>query len=143
MIANPRQVRLIAEARIETDVIDATVLARLSASGFLPEVWIPDEATLDLRRQVTRRTEIVRQRSRLKTIVQSVLQTHLVPTCPHADLCGPRGRIWLLAQPLPSDESDAVARHLREFDRLSEELGSYTLADCGTADGTDDTKTFS
>ena len=84
VIANPRQVRLIAEARIKTDVIDATVLARLYASGFLPEVWIPDEATLGLRRQVTRRTQIVRQRARLKTIVQSILHAHLVPPCPHA-----------------------------------------------------------
>jgi hypothetical protein len=39
IIANPRQVHLIAKARIKTDVIDATVLARLYASGFLPEVW--------------------------------------------------------------------------------------------------------
>lgn len=122
VIANPRQVRLIAEARIKTDVIDATVLARLYTSGFLPEVWIPDEATLSLRRQVTRRTQIVRQRTRLKTIVQSILHAHLVPPCPHADLFGPRGRAWLLAQPLPSDETDAVTRHLREYDRLSEDL---------------------
>ncbi|KOX43571.1 transposase [Streptomyces purpurogeneiscleroticus] len=122
VIANPRQVRLIAEARIKTDVIDATVLARLYTSGFLPEVWIPDEATLSLRRQVTRRTQIVRQRTRLKTMVQSILHAHLVPPCPHADLFGPRGRAWLLAQPLPSDETDAVARHLREYDRLSEDL---------------------
>ena len=43
VIANPRQVRLIAEARIKTDVIDATVMARLYASGFLPEVWIPEK----------------------------------------------------------------------------------------------------
>jgi transposase len=42
VIANPRQVRLIAEARIKTDVIDVTVLARLYASGFLPEVWLPE-----------------------------------------------------------------------------------------------------
>jgi hypothetical protein len=42
VIANPRQVRLIAEARITTDVIDATVLARLDASGFRPEAWMPD-----------------------------------------------------------------------------------------------------
>ena len=79
VIANPRQVRLIAEARIKTDVIDATVLARLYASGFLPEVWVPDEHTLGLRRQVTRRTQIVRQRARLKTIAQSILHDHLVP----------------------------------------------------------------
>jgi transposase len=122
VIANPRQVRLIAEARIKTDVIDATVLARLYASGFLPEVWIPDEATLGLRRQVTRRTQIVRQRARLKTIVQSILHAHLVPPCPHADLFGSRGRAWLLAQPLPPDEGEAIARHLREHDRLTEDL---------------------
>ena len=91
VIANPRQVRLIAEARIKTDVIDATVLARLYASGFLPEVWVPDQSTLGLRRQVTRRNQIVRQRARLKTIIQSILHAHLVPPCPHADLLGPKG----------------------------------------------------
>ena len=122
VIANPRQVRLIAEARVKTDVVDATVLARLYASGFLPEVWVPDQRTLALRRQVTRRNQIVRQRARLKTIVQSILHAHLVPPCPHADLLGPRGRTWLLGQALPPDEQDAVARHLREHDRLSEDL---------------------
>ncbi len=38
VVANPRQVRMIAHARIKTDVIDAAVLARLYASNFLPEV---------------------------------------------------------------------------------------------------------
>jgi transposase len=122
VIANPRQVRLIAEARIKTDAIDATVLARLYASGFLPEVWVPDQRTLALRRQVTRRNQIVRQRSRLKIIVQSILHAHLVPPCPHTDLFGCRGRAWLAAQALPPDEQDAVARHLREYDRLGEDL---------------------
>jgi transposase len=122
VIANPRQVRLIAEARIKTDVIDATVLARLYASGFLPEVWVPDARTEALRRQVTRRMQIVRQRARLKTMIRSILHAHLVPPCPHADLLGPKGRAWLLEQPLPPDEADAVARHLREHDRLSEDL---------------------
>src|ERR671912_894109 len=122
VIANPRQVRLIAEARVKTDVVDATVLARLYASGFLPEVWVPDQRTLALRRRVTPRNQIVRQRARLKTIIQSILHAHLVPPCPHADLLGPKGRTWLLEQPLPPDEQDAVARHLREHDRLSEDL---------------------
>jgi transposase len=122
VIANPRQVRLIAEARIKTDVIDATVLARLYASNFLPEVWMPDQHTLALRRQVTRRNQIVRQRVRLKTMIQSILHAHLLPPCPHADLLGPKGRAWLLAQSLPADEDDAVARHVREHDRLSEDL---------------------
>jgi len=92
VIANPRQVRLIAEARIKTDMIDATVLARLYASGFLPEVWVPDATTQALRRQVTRRMQIVRQRAWLKTVIQSILHAHLVPPCPHADVLGLKGR---------------------------------------------------
>ena len=40
--------RLIAEARIKTDKIDAAILGQLYASGFLPEVWMPDDTTLAL-----------------------------------------------------------------------------------------------
>ncbi len=122
VIANPRQVRMIAHAKIKTDTIDATVLAKLYASKFLPEVWVPDAKTLALRRQVTRRNQIVRQGVRLKTITQSILHAHLLPQCPHADLFGNRGRSWLLAQDLPTDERDAVERHLREYDRLGDDL---------------------
>ena len=35
VIANPKQVRIIAHAKIKTDTIDAKVLAQLYASGFL------------------------------------------------------------------------------------------------------------
>jgi transposase len=122
VIANPKQVRIIAHAKIKTDTIDAGVLAQLYASGFLPEVWIADEATQALRRQVTRRNQIVRQRSRLKNIIQSILHSHLIPSCPHADLCGPKGRKWLAEQVLPEDERLAIERHLREFDRLGDDL---------------------
>ena len=92
------------------------------SSGFLPEVWIADEPTQALRRQVTRRNQIVRQRSRLKNVIQSILHAHLIPSCPHQDLCGPRGRAWLAEQVVPEDERLAVERHLREFDRLGEDL---------------------
>ena len=51
VIANPKQVRVIAHAKIKTDTIDAGVLAQLYASGFLPEVWIADEPTQALRRR--------------------------------------------------------------------------------------------
>ena len=51
VIANPLLVRAIAYAKVKTDKIDAAVLAKLHAAGFLPEVWQPDEATERLRRQ--------------------------------------------------------------------------------------------
>src|SRR5258708_40125814 len=110
VIANPKQLTVIAHAKIKTDPIDASVLAQLYASGFLPEVWIPEEPTQALRRQVTRRNQIVRQRSRLKNIIQSILHSHLIPSCPHADLCGASGRAWLFHQVLPEDEGLAGGR---------------------------------
>jgi transposase len=122
IIADPKQVRMIAHAKIKTDAIDVTVLARLYASGFLPEVWVPNPETAALRREVTRQVQIVRQRAWLKTMTHPILHAHLLPQCPHVDLFGNRGRAWLLAQPLPPDEREAVARHLREYDRLCEDL---------------------
>jgi len=50
----------------------------------------------------------VRQRSRLKNIIQSILHAHLIPSCPHQDLCGPARRAWLSEQILPGDERLAV-----------------------------------
>lgn len=57
---------------------------------------------------------------------QCVTLTHpsleRIPSCPAADLCGSKGRARLGKQILPEDERLAVERHLREFDRLGEDL---------------------
>ena len=79
VIANPLQVRAIAHAKIKTDKIDAGVLAKLHASGFLPEVWMPDEATETLRRLVAQRTQIVQQMTRIKNRLHSILHANLIP----------------------------------------------------------------
>lgn len=116
VIANPKLVRLIAYAKIKTDGIDAAVLAKLYATGFLPKVWIPDLKTLSLRHQVARRTQLVRQRVRLKNLIQSILHTHLAPPFPHGNLVGRSGRTWIAKQPVPADERDAIDRHLGQID---------------------------
>ena len=100
---------------MKTDKVDAQVLAQLLAAGFLPSVWIADEQTQALRRQVARRAHIVRQRTRLKNRVQSILHRNLVPRCPAADLFGHKGRSWLAEQELPADERQAVEALLRQL----------------------------
>jgi transposase len=122
VIANPKQVRLIAHAKIKTDAIGAAVLAKLYATGFLPEVWVPDEATLALRQQVARRTQLMRQRVRLKNLIQSILHAHLVPPCPHGNLTGISGRKWIVAQHLSADERAAINRHLAQIDLIEGSL---------------------
>lgn len=121
-IANPLQVRLIAEARVKTDKIDAAVLAQLYASGFLSEVWMLDGRTLALRRQIARRSQLVRQRTRLMNEIHAVLIAHLIERCPATDLFGKKGRAWLGVQPLPLDERLGVEQRLRELDRLGDDL---------------------
>ena len=122
IVANPLQVKAIAHSRIKTDTIDAGVLASLRAADFLPEIWLPDADTERLRRLVARRNQVVRHRTRIKNEVHAILHAHLIPPCPHADLFGGLGRAWLGNQPLPQDEQKAIERHLRELDRLGEDL---------------------
>lgn len=122
VVSNPQKTRAIAEARVKTDKVDARVLAELLAAGFLPSVWIADDDTQALRRQVARRAHIVRQRTRLKNRVQSILHRNLIPRCPAADLFGHKGRAWLAEQELPADERQAVEALLRQLDFHGDEL---------------------
>jgi transposase len=124
VIANPMQVKAIAHAHVKTDKVDAGTLANLYAAGYLPEIWTPDARTERLRRLVARRDQVVRQRTRIKNEVHAILHAYLVPRCPHADLFGGVGRRWLARQPLPADESQAIERHVRELDRLADDLQS-------------------
>jgi transposase len=133
IIANPLQVKAIAHSHVKTDKIDAGTLASLYAAGYLPEIWMPDAGTERMRRLVCRRYQIVRHRTRIKNEVHSILYAYLIPQCPHADLFGKLGRAWLLKQPVPDDERIAIERHMRELDRLGEDLAALDKEIAGSA----------
>ena len=122
VVSNPQKTRAIAEAKVKTDKVDAEVLCQLLVADYLPSVWVADEATQALRRQVARRAHIVRQRTRLKNQVQSILHRNLVSRCPAADLFGVKGRCWLGDQHLPPDEEFAIEALLRQLYFHGQEL---------------------
>jgi transposase len=122
VVSNPSKTRAIAEAKVKTDKVDARILAQLLAADFLPPVWLPDERTRGLRRQVTRRAHLVRQRTRTKNQVHAILARNLAPTPPVSDLFGKTGRYWLATQPLPGDERSSVQALLRQLDFHGAEL---------------------
>ncbi len=133
VVSNPVQTRAIADAKIKTDRVDAEVLVRLLAGGWLPEVWVPDAETQALRQQVAHRVRLVRHHTRLKNRVHGVLHRNLIPGCPRSDLFGKAGRQWLTAYALPQlpvHEQDIVLATLRQFESLSAELAhiDQTLA---------------
>lgn len=121
VISNPLLVRAIAWAKVKTDKIDASVLAKLHASGFLPEVRMPDEETERLRRVVAERVQLVSQMTRFKNRIHSVLHANLIPPY-NASLFTKRGRKWLEDQPVAQDQRRVILRHAGELDRLGLEL---------------------
>ena len=94
VVSNPLRTRAIADAKIKTDKVDAQVLAQLLAADFIPEVWVPDEATRRLRRQVAHRAALVRQQTQLRNRAHAILLRNLVSS-PHSDLFSLAGRHWL------------------------------------------------
>ena len=118
-IAKAQDLRL-RDARAKTDRIDAQTLARLRAQGYLTSVWVADEDTRALRRRLSRRQSLVRQRTRHKNEVHSVLTRNLVGRAPVSDVFGKAGRAWLATVELPDDECDMVASCLRHIELLEQ-----------------------
>jgi transposase len=135
LVANSRMVKAIAYARVKTDKIDATILAKLHASGFLPEVWVADDETQRRRRQISERMAVLDQLVRIKGRVQAILHANLIPKY-DGHLFGKAGRKWLNALPLPEDERAILGRLLPELERITRELAELdkTLAQQALAD---------
>ena len=90
MIANPKQVRLIAHAKIKTDSIDAAVFAKLYATFFLPEICTADgESGIAALRDTPAATNPAAHAA--EDIIQTILHSHLVPPCPHVNIIGISG----------------------------------------------------
>ncbi len=127
VLANPKAVKSTTQS-VKTDKLDARTLARLLAAGFLPEVWTPDEQTSVLRRRISRRAQLVRQRTREKNQVHAILIRNLKGRSSATDLFGAAGRRWLAAQELPADEREIVEACLRGIDFLDREVATIDRA---------------
>lgn len=95
MLANPMHVRAISHAKVKNDRFDARTLAELLVADLIPKVWISDEKTRLLRRLTSRRTQLIRQRTRTKNEISAVLVRNLKGRPPVSDLFGKERRAWL------------------------------------------------
>src|SRR4051812_20495895 len=123
VLANPKAVKNATQSA-KTDKRDARTLAKLLAAGFLPEVWTPDERTRVLRRRISRRAQLVRQRTREKNQVHAILIRNLKRGPRAGELFGVSGRRWLAALELPLDEREMLDACLRGIDFLDAEVAA-------------------
>ena len=96
--------------------------AALLAADLVPRVWIGDERTRLLRRLVSRRRQLVKQSTRTKNEIQSVLMRTLQERPPVSDVFGKGGRVWLSELELAIDERETVDGGLRQLDFPRAEL---------------------
>lgn len=121
VISNPLKTRIIAEAKVKTDKVDAEILARLLAADFLPPVWVPDATTERLRHLVFHRQGLVTQRTQAKNRIHAILHRNLIAP-EMSDLFGKAGRRLLAGLELPGDERELLDADLRILDFFAGEI---------------------
>jgi len=122
LVADTRNVRAMTHAKVKNDRVDARMIAKLLAAGMLPGVWICDEQTRVLRRQIARRTQLVRGRTRARNQIHATLIRNLGGRGPARDILAKKGREWLQSLELPADERATILSCMREADFLAREL---------------------
>jgi transposase len=125
VMVHPHRVKAIASAKLKNDRVDSETLAHLSRCNLLPEAWMADASTQQLRLQVRLRITLGRQRARAKNQMQSVLHQEGFKK-PVTDVFGKRGRAWLKEISLSPAARLAVDTWLREVDHLDVELEART-----------------
>jgi len=124
-LAHPAKVRLIADARIKTDKIDAWVLAHLERLGFLPEAYIPPQAVRDRRELLRYRLGLVGLSTGLKNRVHALLaKLGIIPE--QTDLFGKAGREFLAGLELREVYRRVLDGELAVIDFLAAEVKRIT-----------------
>jgi len=118
---HPQRVKAIAAAKLKNDRIDSATLAHLLRCDLLPEAWMADEVTRELRQQVRMRATLVRQRTRLKNQVHAILHPQGL-RYEGSDLFGRGGRAWLKQVSLPVAGGSAIQVYLKLIDAFSAQI---------------------
>jgi len=121
VVSNPLRTRVIAEAKVKTDKVDAEILAQLLAADFLPPVWVPDAATDQLRHCVSHRQGLVTERTQAKNRIHAILHRNLIAP-EFTDLFGKAGRAFLAKVELPASERRLLEADLRTIEFLNTEI---------------------
>ncbi|MCM8777593.1 MAG: IS110 family transposase [Candidatus Omnitrophica bacterium] len=121
-LANPQKVKLIAEATIKTDKIDATTLAQLERTNFLPCSYLAPRQIRERRELLRHRMILVRLRTGLKSRVHSVLSKKGIITEEITDLFGKRGREFLKEVELPDIYKEEMNTYLNLIDTIDKHI---------------------
>jgi transposase len=103
VLANAYKTRIIAEAQVKTDKVDAFILAQLLRVNFIPAVHIPCKETRQRKEVLRQRCFFVRQRTMLRNRIHRLLGgQHGLKLPVVSDLFGRKGMSFLEKLELPA-----------------------------------------
>lgn len=119
-LCHPYAVKLIAHSRCKTDKIDSKILMELLAKGFLPTCYQPTPEERALRERVRWRMQLVRQATRIKIRIHSLLDKENLGL-PGIELFSARGRKLLSQIVLASStRRQLLAEHIQLLEYLEQ-----------------------
>lgn len=121
VVANPYKTKLIAEAYIKNDKVDAAALARLLAARFICDVWVPDDRVREQRTLAAHRASLQKRATQVKNGLHNMLHRHSL-RCPERSLFSATGRQWLLELDLSDVDQLRIHHLLRQLELLEEEI---------------------
>lgn len=142
VVSNPVKTRLIADAQIKTDKVDAAALSTLLRGDFVPRVHVPSPATRLRKEELRQRLYWSRLRTRIRNRLHALLDRQrelALPQC--SDLFGKRGMSFLqrlrLENPIDQEllEEDLALLELLAFQIKEQEarIKAANAADVDTA----------
>jgi transposase len=119
ILANPFKVKAIAEAKIKTDKIDATILSDLLRADLIPQCYIAKREVRDMRSFLRERMFFVRLRTMTKNRITTIFDRYPEETRKQkaqTDLFGKKGRLNLENINLREPDRALIDRELNFID---------------------------
>ncbi|MFC6765096.1 IS110 family transposase [Natrinema soli] len=122
-LVNPKKTRVIAEAKVKTDKIDAKMLAHLLRADLIAESYVPPADIRRRRDLVRERKRLIDDRTRYKNRIRSTLKQsgNAMRRSPFSN----EGREQLAALELDPIDRKRIESSFRMIDELTDEIATY------------------
>lgn len=121
-LAHPSGVNRMKQGPDKTDHTDAWHLANLLRVGYLPEVWLADEATRQLRRLVRFRQGVIAHRKDIKLRILSVLREERIVNTTNSRTWTKPWMEWLKSVTLGEQSRWVLDQELRRLEQADKDL---------------------
>lgn len=124
-VAHPLKTRLIAEARIKTDTIDADGLAHLLRADLIPQAYAPCFETRDKKNLLRYRSALVKTRTVLKNRVHAVLwRNHIEEEGFRklSDKFGKRGKGYIRGFKLRGNDTEILNHYVDLIEEIDKKI---------------------